>query len=280
MFQSNSEGLDATDRRTGKLILAGTRARSLYTVDLSKHCGFFSNRQKKTTDSICHCRLDHCSSEVVEKLKSTGLIDFTTDVSCLNICNSCQLAKASCLPFVDTVIRAKTPFAKVHCDVWGPAPAVSIDNFRYYIALVDDYTRLTWLYPLYNKSGVFSVFCLFEKLVERQFGARIKCIQTDGGGEFTSHQFRNHLSYNYGILHNISWPHTLAQNGLVERGHRIIVETGLSLLFHSKVPNEFLVTNHDSVRSWGRIGVLHFPTPLLSIGFIVYFKFVELWRKL
>lgn len=74
--------------------------------------------------------------------------------------------------------------------------------------------------------------------MERQFGAKIQCIQTNGGGKFTSHQFENYLAQ-HGILHNVSCPHTPAQNGLVKHRHRTIVETGLTLLFHSKVPNEF-----------------------------------------
>lgn len=49
----------------------------------------------------------------------------------------------------------------------------------------------------------------------------------------SSHQFENYLAQ-HGIL-----PHTLTQNGLVERRHITIVEIGLTLLFHSKVPNEF-----------------------------------------
>lgn len=79
--------------------------------------------------------------------------------------------------------------------------------------------------------------------MERQFGVQIQCIQTDGGGEFLSHQFKNHLSQ-HGILHNVSRSHTPAQNGLVDRS---IVETGLSLLFHSKVPNDFWLQSFQTV---------------------------------
>lgn len=41
---------------------------------------------------------------------------------------------------------------------------------------------------------------------------------------------------NYGITHRFSCPYTSKQNGLVERKHRHIVETGLSLLAHASMP--------------------------------------------
>lgn len=83
-----------------------------------------------------------------------------------------------------------------------------------------------------------STFQLFEKVVERQFSARIKCVQTDGGGAFKSYWFQKHLSQT-GILQQMSCPYTLEQNGVVERRHRSIVEVGLSQPYHCKIPYEF-----------------------------------------
>jgi hypothetical protein len=42
-----------------------------------------------------------------------------------------------------------------------------------------------------------------------------------------------------GITHRVSCPHTHQQNGLAERKHRHIVETGLALLAHAHVPIKF-----------------------------------------
>ena len=39
-----------------------------------------------------------------------------------------------------------------------------------------------------------------------------------------------------GILHRLSCPHTFQKNGLTERNHRHLVETGLALLAHSSLP--------------------------------------------
>ena len=72
------------------------------------------------------------------------------------------------------------------------------------------------------------------------FERKIKIFQSDGGGEFTSHDFQKHLS-NCGIHHQFSCPRTPEQNGVAERKHRHIVETGLTLMFQAHVPLRYWV---------------------------------------
>lgn len=77
------------------------------------------------------------------------------------------------------------------------------------------------------------------------FDHKIKSLQSDGGGEFTSTRFKNLLIQN-GISHRISCPHTPKQNGVAERKHHHIVETWLSLLAHFGVPLSFWDTSFDT----------------------------------
>lgn len=103
-----------------------------------------------------------------------------------------------------------------------------------------------WIYPLVRKSDVLSIFIVFKKMVQNYFSRTIqaihtiKVVQTDGGGEFTSKPFTNFLRH-HGIAQQISCPHTLQQNGVVERKHRHIVEMGLCLLSQSHLPSSFWV---------------------------------------
>lgn len=73
-------------------------------------------------------------------------------------------------------------------------------------------------------------------MVEPQFHTKIKAIQTDWGGEF--HFFPKALQ-EFGIIHRVICPHTHHQNGVVERKHRHIVESGLTLLAHASLPFKF-----------------------------------------
>lgn len=106
---------------------------------------------------------------------------------------------------------------------------------RYYVIFVDECTRFTWFYPLKYKSDFYDVFVKFRAMVEKQFDKPIKIFQCDGGGEFNKNEFLEHLAKN-GIVRHISCPGAPEQNGIAERKHRHIVETGLTMLFHAKLP--------------------------------------------
>jgi transposase InsO family protein len=75
-------------------------------------------------------------------------------------------------------------------------------------------------------------------LVENQFDRKIKIFRSNGGGEFTSTAFKKFLGDN-GIHHQITYPYTPKQNGIVERKYRHIIETSLALLNYSCLPNTF-----------------------------------------
>jgi transposase InsO family protein len=69
---------------------------------------------------------------------------------------------------------------------------------------------------------------------------KLKKLQTDGGGEYTSDTFKQYLSTD-GILHRITCPHTPQQNGIAERKHRHVIEIGLALLAQSHLPPNYWV---------------------------------------
>ena len=108
-------------------------------------------------------------------------------------------------------------------------------KYKHYFVFIDDHTRYTWFYPLRRKSNFFECFLKFQNLVENQLERQIKIFQSDGGSEFQSIKFQNHLS-KCGILQRVSCPGTPEQNGVVERKHRHIVEMGLTMLFNAKLP--------------------------------------------
>jgi hypothetical protein len=115
-----------------------------------------------------------------------------------------------------------------------------VNGFKYYVVFINDWSRFTWIYPLLRKSKVFENFIKFKLLVKIQFSTKIKQIQSDGGGEYTSTQFQSFLSNN-GIVHRKSCPYTSQQNGLAERKLRHILETRLTLLVHSHLSNRYWV---------------------------------------
>ena len=61
---------------------------------------------------------------------------------------------------------------------------------RYFILFIDDYSRMTWVYFMKEKSEVFFIFKKFKKFVEKQSGYCIKTLRSDRGKEYTSNVFQ------------------------------------------------------------------------------------------
>ena len=142
------------------------------------------------------------------------------------------LAKQQRLSFPSHNHMSTIPFALLHLDTWGPFATESIDGFKYFLTIVNDYSRVTWVYMLKNKSEVTIVFPKFLKLISTQYGGVVKAIRTDNAHEllFTD------LIEKHGIIHYFFCAYTPQQNYVVERKHQHLLNVARSLLFQSNVP--------------------------------------------
>ena len=101
------------------------------------------------------------------------------------------------------------------------------------MSFIDDYSNYVFIYFLKLKSDA-------SKALENFFAdsvpyGHIKCIRSDNGGEFVSHEFKSILIKNR-IKHEMSSPYSPAQNGTAERWWRTGFEIGRCLLIESKLP--------------------------------------------
>ncbi|CAA0825027.1 Unknown protein [Striga hermonthica] len=103
-------------------------------------------------------------------------------------------------------------------------------NTSYMLTIVDDYTRATWIYLMRYKAETVINVRDFLRMVEVQFGVKVKQIRTDNGGEFVNKEMEMLLNDN-GIIHQRTCSYTPQQNGVVERKHRSILEVARSLAF-------------------------------------------------
>ena len=132
-----------------------------------------------TSADVWHRRLGHLSSRVLSLLASHKKV---TCMSCpLNFqYPACPLGKSSRLSLGPTGHKISALLELIFSDVWGPAPILSSDGFRYFMMFVDAHTKFIWFYPLGAKSDVFTVFHQFQVLVERQFSCKIKQFKLTG----------------------------------------------------------------------------------------------------
>lgn len=187
------------------------------------------------TPRVWHDRLGHCAMKVIDKLCTHGLIQSLNKNDFSHHCSSCELSKHSKSPFSVSISSSSRPLELIHTDLWGPAPNASLSHRRYYAIFVDDYSRYSWIYFLSHKSDFHKIFVSFHKMVENLIGHRVTTLRSDGGGEFMSKILQDYMQ-EHGIIHQRSCPYTPEQNGVAERKHRHVRETGMAMMIHAKVP--------------------------------------------
>lgn len=226
------------DLKTGVPLLQGNTKNELYEWPISLPIAstfYTATNNLKTTISDWHSRLGHPSYPILKTILSQFSLPYFSSMSQSLSCSDCSINKTHKLSFSESSISSTRPLQYLFSDVWT-SPILSIDNYKYYLIIVDHYSRYIWLYPLKLKSQVKETFIRFTTLAENKFQVKVGTLFSDNGGEFIA--LRDFLA-SKGISHLTSPPHTPEHNGLAERRHRHIVETGLTLLTTAKLPLQY-----------------------------------------
>lgn len=240
------------DADTKKTIGLGKQFDGLYYLKSSQNPHF--SHSVNSTSSLWHQRLGHPSSAPLQELsKNTPEIFFDSQ----HVCDVCPLAKQTRLPFSRSFISSVEPFDLIHCDIWGPHRVDSHTGARYFLTIVDDFSRFTWIYLMKFKSETQPLLRNFFSWVKTQFNRDIKALRSDNGSEFISM-----LSFfnDHGTYFQHSCTNTPQQNGVVERKHRHLLNVGRALRFQANIPLTFW---GESIQTACYL-INRLPTPLLS----------------
>ena len=148
-------------------------------------------------------------------------------------CETCVLGKMVNLRNKQPDARAEKPLELVHLDLAGPIEPVALNGYRYSLVCVDDFSNLTIVYFLRQKSDTTIAFKKF--LADVSPLGLVKRVRSDNGGEFTSNEFKNVLTDNF-IRHEKSAPHSPHQNGTAESHWRTLFEMARCLLINANLP--------------------------------------------
>ncbi|KAL4289903.1 hypothetical protein GQ457_14G000940 [Hibiscus cannabinus] len=189
---------------------------------------------------LWHHRYGHLNFKSLSLLSNQNLVDGLPMIRRIDaVCESCVVGKQHRDPFSKSSnMRASKPVELIHADVCGPMQTLSLNNSRYFVVFVDDFSRMTWVYFVKEKSEVFSVFKKFKSSIEKQSGNAVKVLRTDRGGEFVSTEFDNFCE-EMGIQHQLTASYTPQQNGVAERKNRSLVEMAKSMLKAKCLPKSF-----------------------------------------
>ncbi|KAJ0078424.1 hypothetical protein Patl1_37243 [Pistacia atlantica] len=184
------------DLATRKLIGMGELRDGLYYFRAIKIPIATTNITHDSKLNLWHQRLGHLPFDRLSLITDLGQFSVKSFNKC---CDSYHRAKQSRTPFPVSSIKTHESFELIHCDVWGPYHTASLSSAHYFLSIVDDYTRVTWVYLLRTKSEVFLRLLSFMTMVTRKFGKVVKQIRSDNGTEFTNHNFQLFCQKN-GIL--------------------------------------------------------------------------------
>lgn len=164
---------------------------------------------------------------VVDGMKIAGKEEFK--------CSTCAQGKMAQFRSYVADKKATKPLELVHSDLAGPITPISIDNSRYVIVFVDDFSGLTTVYFLRNKSDAVGATAKF--LADMSPHGSVKTLRTDNGTEYTSNEFKSLMVKNK-IRQEFSAPYSPHQNGTAERSWRSLFDMARCFIIQADLPKK------------------------------------------
>ncbi|CAI7800849.1 unnamed protein product [Closterium sp. NIES-53] len=157
-------------------------------------------------------------------------------------CLPCVEGRQRAAPHSSSFPPTTAPLQTLHMDVWGPARVSGQSRMRYFLLVVDDYTRYTTVFPLHSKSQVVDVLIPWIRTVllqlREQFGQDLLVLRLHPvrGGEFPSNLLRE-FCRGEGILQSFTLPDSPHQNGIAERRIGLVMEVVCTSMIHVAAPH-------------------------------------------
>ncbi|CAI7762827.1 unnamed protein product [Closterium sp. NIES-54] len=158
----------------------------------------------------------------------------------------------TCVPCVEERQRAaphsfefpptEAPLQTLHMDVWGPARVRGQGHERYFLLVVDDYSRYTTVFPLRSKGDVTEVLIDWIRAARLQlresFGSDFPVLRlhSDRGGEFSSARL-GAFCHAQGIRQTFTLPASPQQNGIAERRIGMVMDVARTSMIHAAAPH-------------------------------------------
>ncbi|CAI7790982.1 unnamed protein product [Closterium sp. NIES-54] len=158
----------------------------------------------------------------------------------------------TCVPCVERRQRAaphssefpptEAPLQTLYMDVWGPARVRGQGHERYFLLVVDDYSRYTTVFPLRSKGEVTEVLIDWIRAarlwLRESFGSDFPVLRlhSDRGGEFSSARL-GAFCRAQGIRQTFTLPASPQQNGIAERRIGMVMDVARTSMIHAAAPH-------------------------------------------
>ncbi|CAI7863372.1 unnamed protein product [Closterium sp. NIES-54] len=157
-------------------------------------------------------------------------------------CVPCVEGRQHAAPHSSEFPPTEAPLQTLHMDVWGPARVRGQGHERYFLLVVDDYSRYTTIFPLRRKGDVTEVLIDWIRAarlhLRESFGSDFPVLHlhSDRGGEFSSARL-GAFCRAQGIRHTITLPASPQQNGIAERRIGMVMDVARTSMIHAAAPH-------------------------------------------
>ncbi|CAI7845215.1 unnamed protein product [Closterium sp. NIES-54] len=157
-------------------------------------------------------------------------------------CPPCVEGRQVAAPHSSSFPPTSAPLQTLHMDVWGPAHVSGQNHERYFLLVVDDYTRYTTVFPLRSKGEVHDVLIPWICAVCLQLRERFRQdlpvlrLHSDRGGEFSSDLLWE-FCRGEGILKSFTHLASPQQNEIAERRIGLVMEVARTSMIHAAAPH-------------------------------------------
>ncbi|GKA51863.1 ribonuclease H-like domain-containing protein, partial [Tanacetum coccineum] len=131
------------------LVGTGSEHSGLYYFDTSKSLVNKNINTCNLSKCLWHNRLGHHSDQVLGILKDKLLVE---NINSHGPCEVCHKVKQTRESFPLSEHQTTDVGQIVHLDIWGPYRVTSRGGYKYFLTVVDDYSRAVWVFML--KGGI------------------------------------------------------------------------------------------------------------------------------
>nr|GEV14936.1 retrovirus-related Pol polyprotein from transposon TNT 1-94 [Tanacetum cinerariifolium] len=226
-FVRNRDGVD---------LLTGDRSSNLYTIALnevaSNSLTCLLEKASSSQSWLWHQRLSHLNFATINNLVKNNLVQglpkmkFKKD----HLCSACEKGKIHRKHHKSkTAFASNMPLYLLYMDLCEPMRVQSINEKRYVLVVVDDYSRYTWVFFLHSKDEASEVIISFIKKTQVNLQLQVQHVRTDNGTEFKNKMLAKFFD-EVGITQQFFATRMPQKNGVVERSNRTLVEAVRTML--------------------------------------------------
>lgn len=218
--------------REGRVVASGPKVGDTWVLRaLKEELAQRAYLAKEEESLLWHRRLGHPGAEKLFLISQTvdGVPSIRKSESL--DCHTCNSTKSVRHQSRQTPSNpAMKRLERVFMDTWGPYKYPSIGGSKYMLVIVDEFSRMSWVYFMAQKSDVLSVLPTWKNKVELESGEKLIKIRTDGAPELKK------AVLNVGVIQEVTTADTPEQNAKAERMNRTIVTKARSMLIGPNLP--------------------------------------------